>query len=731
MDSEALRKKLLQAFREECLQRAGRVHEQLFTWLADDSQHGRDELHRELHSLKGAARSIGLQNFEALFHRLESLVGRREQLTTLSEDGKTFLRQCMAILLQHIDKLATLDVQPLLDLAEQLTTGHAIDATQWQQLHARYPVASETSKPAISTHQALSDAQRQHLTMLTEQISELATQADATEQQLRHARDDLRLQVLRNQPPLIALRQQMAGTATGYEQGASKRLGDYASWAHQSLDQVLLTMSQLVRMQQAWVRHLHQSANELSLLTDELCFVSCDLATQGMTEQFAALSQELGKSATLSILGGQCRADKDLLESLRSPLWHLVTNALVHGLETPEQRRQKNKPRQGNVSIEFSQPSGDRLRILISDDGAGFNQQALSERAKSLSVGQELPTGIGGASQATTLAFVPGLSTLQEANTVAGRGYGLSAVLKTIEQQGGSISVQSDEQGARIELLVPVNAAVYRIVSFQVADQRFALPALNVDRCLRIAPEFLRRVEQRLVLSLENETLSVFPLTGLLQLPENQDERTVLQGLVVKSHGFRFVLLVDDIIGDHDSRVHALGNDPGRCRPYIGAAISSAHELCPVLSAATLFDLSVGLTAPAPFEAWQETEQVGAQVLLVDDSFTSRGLMQAILETAGYRVTTANDGAEAWRLIQQQNFDLLVSDVEMPRLDGFALTQRIRQDRRFATLPVVLVTALESDADRQRGLESGANAYIVKSTFEQETLLQTLQRFLH
>ncbi|MDT4848896.1 Sensor histidine kinase RcsC [compost metagenome] len=263
------------------------------------------------------------------------------------------------------------------------------------------------------------------------------------------------------------------------------------------------------------------------------------------------------------------------------------------------------------------------------------------------------------------------------------------------------------------------------------AERTFAVPALAVERCLRLPADAVKNQENRPTLVFEGEVLPVWSLADVLGLTPLARGDGYLTLLLLKVRGARFVLLVEELLGDQEITVKNLGRQLLRVPNLLGATVLGDGQLVPILHPGDLYRSALATTASTLVQAPAEGPDVRSQRLLIaEDSFTSRGLLKAILEGAGYQVATANDGLEAWNALKQGPFDLLVSDVEMPRMDGFSLTSRIRADRELTQLPVVLVTALHSAEDRARGLQAGANAYLVKSGFEQDSLLDAIRRLI-
>src|SRR5690606_12122866 len=386
----------------------------------------------------------------------------------------------------------------------------------------------------------------------------------------------------------------------------------------------------------------------------------------------------------------------------------------------------------GQLQIELHQESADWFLLSVRDDGSGIDIPQLKARAIGSGLLDEAEASQLNDSEARKLVFASGLSTASMITDLSGRGLGMAIVQDTVERIGGRVELESiSGQGTCFRLYLPLSLSAFRAVLVRNAERLFAIPALAVERCLRLPPDAVRMLENRPSLVWEERVLPVWPLADILGLGSIEPSSGELTLLLLQVRGERFVLLVDELLGDQEITVKSLGLQLQKVRNLMGATVLGDGRLVPILEPVDLFQSALTTNASSFSRQEAEGSTIRAQRLLIaEDSFTSRGLLKAILEAAGYQVATANDGLEAWNALKQEKYDLLVSDVEMPRMDGFTLTDRIRAARELAQLPVILVTALESPEDRAKGLEAGANAYLVKSGFAQDNLLDAIRRLI-
>jgi two-component system, chemotaxis family, sensor kinase CheA len=445
------------------------------------------------------------------------------------------------------------------------------------------------------------------------------------------------------------------------------------------------------------------------------------------------LSHDQGKEVELSIRGGEIEIDRRILEEMRIVFIHLLRNTIDHGIEQPEARKKNGKPPRGIVQIVASRGEGNRVEILLTDDGGGIDPGSLKEAA--------LKRGIVSPEEARklteqdvlSLVFQSGVSTSPIITDISGRGLGLAIVREKIEKFGGRVAIETDRhKGTTIRMTLPLTVATFRGVLVTAAERPFIIPTTDVERTVRIKREEIRTVENRETLSLEGIAIPLVKLSDVLELSERKDESPVITVLILESRGKRIGFCVDEIRTEQEILIKSMSRPLSRVRNIAAATILGSGQVVPVLNVSDLVKSAVtsAVRSVKPAAPRAVDEEAKKAILVVEDSITSRMLLKNILETSGYLVKTAVDGIDAISQLKTEKFDAVVSDVDMPRMNGFNLTEKIRGDKKLAELPVVLVTALGSREDRERGIDVGANAYIVKSSFDQSNLLETLRRFI-
>lgn len=432
----------------------------------------------------------------------------------------------------------------------------------------------------------------------------------------------------------------------------------------------------------------------------------------------------VGKRARLVIEGADVEAERAVLEMLREPLMHLARNAVDHGLETPERRIAAGKDPEGIVRV-CAAIRGDRLRISVSDDGNGVDVEAMRRRL----IEQHRPAPEDDR-EIARLMFEEGFSSRDNVDAISGRGVGLAIVHDAAERVGGSVDVTWKKgKGTTITVEVPVSVAITRALLVDVGGHRAALPSAFVDRIERVERDRVRSINGTSVLDGGGAPVPLVSLAARLGQPfaDDASDSTTLVVVWLSALSRRLAVVVQDVV---DERELVLRPVPfgGGGDLVGGAALLSDGKVAIVLDVPALIADRTSRESGASFRPLER--QRAQRILIVDDSMTTRTLEASVLTAAGYDVTTAVDGSEGWRLVQGGDFDLVVSDVQMPNMDGLELTRKMRALPGVAAIPLILVTSLDKPEEKMQGLDAGADAYITKSSFDQETLLDTIRQLI-
>lgn len=449
------------------------------------------------------------------------------------------------------------------------------------------------------------------------------------------------------------------------------------------------------------------------------------------------LAHAANKEAMLEIVGGNVELDRRVLEQIKDPLTHLLRNAIDHGIEPPAQRAALGKPRTGMVRL-VAEQLGKEVLIAVTDDGRGLDIEAI-RRAVARHSGidtQEMTEG-----ELAEAIFKLGVTTSPIITDVSGRGVGLDVVRRNVETLGGRISVDwTPNQGSTFTLTIPLTLTSAHALLVHVSDQVFAIPLSAIERILHIGREQVAPVGGHDAIEYNGRPLMLVKLSDVLGLPPattpSSDDNEAFIVLILVAGERRLAFVIDDLVGEQEVVIKGLGKQLTRVGGIAGATILGGGEVVLILNASDLIKLALRserraiLTAPAA-EASAAATRRQQRILVVDDSITTRTLEKNILETAGYNVQIATDGVEALNVIAASgNPDLIIADLVMPRLNGFDLTQRLKSDPQTSHIPIILVTSLSSAEDKARGIEVGADAYIVKRSFDQNNLLETIEQLI-
>ena len=474
-------------------------------------------------------------------------------------------------------------------------------------------------------------------------------------------------------------------------------------------------------------RDLVRSLNELQELALHARMIPVMSLAPRLRRAVRDLARETGKEVRFETRGDDAEIDRGVLERLADPLLHLVRNAVDHGVESADERRQKGKPAEGTIRLHAMQ-LGSEVVIAVSDDGRGIDVARVRETA-----GRTDRSAIEMDDEAALyLIFRAGLTTATKVTGVSGRGVGLDAVRASLNAVRGRIEVRSDPgMGTEFRIAVPITMATLRCLVIKAGGQAFAIPLHSVRAVLPSQPS--ATVGGRPMTMLDGRPVPISSLSAVLGTGNGAVGPAVVLAGLTRSHAFT----VDDLVDQRDVVVKGLGELVPRLPAVAGAGVQPDGSILLVLEAAGLIERARrmdngdrsqeaagggGHEEPVPHRA--------ASILVVDDALTVRELQRSIFENAGYRVRVAVNGEEALAEISHERPDLVLTDVQMPRMDGFELTEAIRKQPSLASLPVIILTSRGSDEDRRRGLECGADGYIVKSGFDQSALLSAVERLL-
>lgn len=704
---------------------------------------------RSAHTIKGSSRMMKLTPITEVAHKLEEALGalrdRKIGHSPLLADVLFKGIDCIAGMIEKVASGGPLD-EDTNALCEELA----------RAAEGRFAPAAEMSNPLPD---APGNAQAASTTVIASLEKDLLVEAHppdnlrepAVQERKAGTSESIRVnagkldELIRLMGEIVShqnrLKQRLADIREA-EKGA-KRNVDLSARLQEGNDSSVGLGEQVVRCAQALEVRLKQlsvsmrdDANMQELLTSELQEKALMLRMVPLATVFDSLprmvrdmSRSLGKDIEFMVEGGDIGLDKKMIEKIGDPLVHMLRNAIDHGIESPEERRKAGKPEKGTIRIGASYDAGSVL-IVLSDDGGGIPLDKLRDKARKKNMFPEADLQSLTEEEIIDLIFLPGFSTSAIITDISGRGVGMDVVKKNIvEGLKGSIKIESKPgKGTTFLMRLPMTLAVMRVLLVEVSGTVFAITAHYVTEIIRVPESEIIHVLDRKAIRLREELIPVAHLETVLRIPENGRARSPnLLMLIVRLGNEKLGLIVDTLLDEEDMVIKSLPAHMKDIDMVSGVTISGRNEVINILHVPGIMK-EAGEMKETRLSERVRTE--AAQILVVDDSVNTREIEKSILEAYGYAVDLAEDGIEAVEKTREKQYDLIITDVEMPRLDGFSLTERLRKEGSYSDTPIIIMTSREKEEDKKRGILVGANAYIIKGSFDQTNLLETVQNLI-
>lgn len=474
---------------------------------------------------------------------------------------------------------------------------------------------------------------------------------------------------------------------------------------------------------------LHSLQEEIHLLR----LVPITQLLQHLPRSARELANEMNKKVELTIRDGNVKMDKMVMEKLKDPIIHLLRNAIDHGIEKPSVRKALGKPEKGHITLDVSE-EGNQILLRIKDDGAGINLNKIIEVAEKKNLFSSAELKAMNETERLELIFRPGFSTQEMITSISGRGVGLDVVKENIALLKGQVTITTTSgEGTSFDLRVPLTLASERGLIVRCGGQLFVIPTITIEKILLVDTTEMFDVGASQAILLNQHPIPLRALADILSLEKIEPLlHSQLHLVVIRKGTQSLALMVEAIIGEREIVVKPLPTPLNKITGIAGGTLSGTGEVMIVLNPSDI--ITMALRNSQISRVVLNDEEIKApsklHVLVVDDSITTRTLEKSILENKGYQVTIAVDGQEAWNILQKQSFNLLITDVIMPSVDGFTLTERVKKSEKLQNMPVIIVTSQDSDHEKKRGIEVGADAYIVKSEFESGVLLEIVEQLV-
>lgn len=697
------------------------------TGISSDNQPEVDEIFRAAHSLKGAARSVGLDKIVDLAHYLESIL-------SLLNKGQM---QISSVLVSKI--MSTLDC--IQDLAEEKDQGRYFELlTELEKIHANKgvidldsPLSNKVSvvenNNALSQDSGSGQRVEEHYVVSPEQVNQLTVLAEdvlATKLEFIQYTQDM-LHLFKQVDSLSSeLTKQVNLLPTGFDNEITGELqlqGNQLSLLSEQTLSLYNNMRQTNSRFNLISQAVQNNAHAMRLL-------SFSILLNPLNRIIRDLAARQNKQVSLIIHGGDIEIDRNLFQTIFDPLVHIVTNAVAHGIETPKERQLFKKSLQAQIVIQVRK-QGDMLLISVCDDGAGLDLINIKEKALELKLIDQGDAQNLSDDEVIELIFKPGFSSAEIISEISGRGVGLDVVRTNLRKINASIQVESIQgQGCTFTMLLPVSLSNEHGVLFKVSNKHFVIQNIAIDSVMNCSFDDVLLLSGQQNIVVGNEPVPLYYLAQFLLLspkaPQDNEELSV----ILLSDGDRKVaFIVDEIEGEREFIVKPFCYPLVNVENSIGAALMGNGELVIVLNSIGLIASTTTMQVAIPMVK-EGHETAAAKILFADDSGTTRTLVKNILQNAGFQVSVAVNGLNAWEILQNESFDLVITDVEMPLMSGFELVEKIKNHTNMQKIPVIIVTSLDSDEDKRRGIQVGADAYVSKGSFKSDLLLNIIEQLL-
>jgi two-component system sensor histidine kinase and response regulator WspE len=708
-----------------------------------------EPLMRAAHSIKGAARIVGLDVVVTLAHAMEDVL-------SAAQHGKlNLISDYIDMLLQGNDvflHLATVEIAVIPDwLAGESESINALsqsirgiltaetpenisEKTQPQapvkretavQEPLQAPAASEKTDEVLKA-KPLEKEEESFVRVVSESLNRLMGFAGECLVQARSAKP-FSASLLKMKDCHLELGSALENVFQFTKKTSiPKEVREKFSESLKQLDQIRdLLVSQIADFE-LFSRNLEHLADQLYSEVVAIRMRPFSDGLPGFPRMVRDLAKNMGKKVNFRIAGESTKIDRDILEKLEAPLTHLLRNAIDHGLETPEERIAAQKPVEGTLVLEARHSSG-MLHVRITDDGKGIDIDHLRQKVVEKGhISKEVAANLADG-ELFDFLFLPGFSTASKVTEVSGRGVGLDVVMSMVQEVGGSVRVDTKlGNGTSFYLQLPLTLSVLRTLLVDIGGEPYAIPLSRIDHILESSPERLKILEDKQFYTFENEHIGIVDAHQVLQVPVSDGNSGGLYIAVVSDRLNRYGIVVDNFLGERELVVIPLDARLGRIPNISAGAI--LEDGSPVL----IIDVDDLVRSIDNLLSYGRLHKIGdrrviaessrKRILVVDDSLTVREVERRLLENSGYEVTVAVDGMDGWNTLQLKTFDLVVSDIDMPRMNGIELIKKIKGSAKLKYLPVIIVSYKDREEDRIRGLEAGANYYLTKSSFHDQSL---------
>lgn len=779
--SDDLQERLRQAFIQEASEHlisVAKSLENLDSVKPDEREELIDQMFRDLHNIKGSARAANFSEFESICHTLENVfVLLKQNALSLTTDLVEVLKDSVSALSQVINpslqpgsgagqKSKLLDsmvmrlesfmslnetkeapatkesLEPSSELDLDVMRSKLVEAKH--RIESRPPLENSDDKSQSTHREVAMKSMPEFVRISSEKVDGVLGR---TEELLsiksfmsHHSKELYSLEALFDAwtkdwnkiSSLQANLRRMIGdqSRANFSDQDLQRMINLIEWSQEHQGAIAGKMRSIINAADIGIDLTENLVNDLYEETKRFLMVPFLRLIETFPLMVRDLSASLGKSVEFKMKGSEVLIDNRILAALKDPLVHLIRNSLDHGLESTEQRQKEGKPGKASLTLDVSEPEANMVQITITDDGRGIDVDKVIDAAvRSGKISQAVASN----TSLINLISLPSVSTSQIVSEISGRGMGMSIVVERITSIGGRINLETQPGiGTTFIIQIPSTLASFKCLLLSVGSRLVAISISSIARVLLVKPDMVKVNEGRPGIFIDDKLTPVVRLAEVLAISNQRESQASSDhqlAILLKGKGTSAVFIVDEVVDQLQLVIKPLPLPLKTVRFVSGLASIGAGRVVPILNSV---DLILAARSGDYSEIKSESKpdkKAQYKVLVVDDALTARILMKNIIGSAGYQVKTATDGMEALSLLKLESFDLVISDVEMPKMNGFELTAAIRKEIS-PRLPIIIVTSRDKKEDREKGVQAGANAYFVKSSFDQANLLDVVKRFL-
>ena len=704
-----------------------------------------ENLMRAAHSLKGAARMVGLDHAVSIGHVMEDVfvAAQNNKLIITADD--------MDILLASVDLLTNITKSTNTDYdkwcnehrKEIDSANNSIkailngDSKKTKESSRKIKAVGKTTTESIANQEEKSPPSKVDDTSVrvsTKNLNKLlgiSSEAQIESRWLQPFADSL-LQVKKQQADLIKMMDSLREHIVDLK--ANDAIIETMNAAHQKADMCRDLLSQRLTDLENYDRRSNNLSHRLNREIIKIRMRPFSDGTKGFSRLVRDVSRSLNKDIKLNVKGLNTQVDRDILDKLQAPLNHLLRNAIDHGIEDKDERAESNKSETGTITLEAIHAAG-MLSIKVTDDGRGIDLDKLRKKIVNKKLVSADMADKLSESELLDFLFLPNFSTRDDVTEISGRGVGLDVVHTALQEMRGTIRATTKlGEGMTFSFQLPLTLSVIRALLVTVNNEVYAFPLAHINKTLKISPQQIETMEGRQYFTLGSKHIGIITAHQILNLNNSQEQKDEIPVIILGDRLNNYAVVVDEFLGERNLSVHTIDERLGKIQNISSASLTEDGDPLLIFDVddmlrsidILLSDGRVQTISNNDSAVDASTETTYKRVLVVDDSLTVRETERNLLQKEGYHVEVAVDGMDGWNATRTEQYDLIISDIDMPRMNGFELVENIKGDERFKDIPVIIVSYKDREEDRMRGLDVGADYYLTKGSFHDDTFIDAV-----